>query len=369
MTDKRIIKLAQTIVSYSTKVKKGDWVHIWGTTLALPLMAEIQRAVLMAGGNPTMEISDDLADRIFMEEANDDQINWTDPLSMLSIRQANVLIFIDAPTNTHNMAGIPADRLQMRAIARKEWHDVYISRSANGDLRWNMTVYPCPALAQDADMCLSDYEDFVFKATFTDQDDPIQCWQQVYDEQQRMVEWMKGKKKIQIIGKHANLELSITGREFINSTATHNMPSGEVFTSPVEDSANGWVEFTYPAIIMGQEVEGIHLEFKDGMVVKATARKNEDFLQKMLASDEGASKLGELGIGTNYGIQRFTSSILFDEKIGGTFHLAVGSGFEEAGGVNKSAIHWDMICDAREETTMAAVGDVFYRDGKFTIPE
>lgn len=355
------------MVKYSTRVQPGEWVHIISDFNALPLVEEIYREVLLAGGHPSSDFGTDTIDRIFMDLATDDQVKWTSPLALHSIKDSDVLIFIDAPGNTHNMAGIPAEKLQLRSIAMKEWHKIYMDRSAAGSLRWSMTQYPCPALAQDADMSLSDFEDFVYSATFADQEDPIQCWQAVYDNQQKMVDWLAGKRKIEIRGHHAHLELDITERKFINSTATHNMPSGEIFTSPVEESANGWVEFTYPAIRGGVEVEGIRLEFKDGKVVNATAKKNEEFLIKMLDSDEGSRRLGELGIGTNYAIQRFTKSILYDEKIGGTFHLAVGTGFKEAGGKNESAIHWDMICDMREDSFMTADGSKFYQDGKFCI--
>ena len=216
-------------------------------------------------------------------------------------------------------------------------------------------------------MSLGDFEDFVFRATFADQDDPVACWQQVHDEQERMVRWLAGKKSVVVRGPNADLTLSIDGRSFINSDGDQNMPSGEIFTSPVEDSANGWVRFTYPAISWGREVEGVRLEFQNGRVIKASATKNEDFLLKMLEADEGARTLGELGIGTNYGIQRFTKSILYDEKIGGSFHLAVGTGFPEAGGTNQSSVHWDLICDARDGTEIQVDGELFYKDGKFCV--
>jgi aminopeptidase len=242
-----------------------------------------------------------------------------------------------------------------------------MNRSASGDLRWVITNYPCEALAQDADMSLSEYEDFVYQATFVDQDDPVAAWQGVHDEQQRLVNWMAGKKQVTIKGPNADISLSIEGRSFINSDGDKNMPSGEIYTSPVEDSAQGWVKFTYPAIHRGVAVEGVHLEFDKGKVIKAAAAKNEAFLLKMLETDEGSSCLGELGIGTNFGIQRFTKSILYDEKIGGSFHLAIGSGFPEAGGKNTSSIHWDLICDAKQDTEMRVDGELFYQNGKFVV--
>lgn len=367
MKDPRVTKLAQTIVEYSTRVKPGDWVHIDGDWNSLPLVEELYRAVLKAGGHPTTEMVPGQMGRILVDYGNDDQLDWSSPLGLHMIREADVAIFISAPENTHQMAGASVEKLQRRNLAFRQWQEIYMKRSAEGTLRWNLTQFPCPALAQDADMSLEAFEDFVYKATFADQPDPVALWQKVYDDQQKLVDWMVGRKEICIRGKHADLTMRIDGRKFINSSATHNMPSGEIFTSPVEDSVNGWVEFTYPAIRQGQEVEGVRLEFKDGLIVKSSAKKNEAFLKSMIDTDEASHRLGELGIGTNFAIQQFTRSILFDEKIGGSFHLAIGSGFEEAGGQNHSAIHWDLICDAREETEMSADGEVFYRNGKILI--
>jgi aminopeptidase len=230
-----------------------------------------------------------------------------------------------------------------------------------------MTNYPCQALAQEAEMSLTDYENFVYQATFADQVDPVQHWRNIHDEQERLVSWLEGKKTISIRGLQAELTLSINGRKFINSDGDQNMPSGEIFTSPVEDSVNGWAYFSYPAVHQGTVVEGVRLEFQHGRVVNASAEKNEPFLLKMLDTDKGARFLGELGIGTNYGITRFTKNILYDEKIGGTFHLALGSGFGEAGGGNESSIHWDLITDATKEIEMHADGELFYKDGRFII--
>jgi aminopeptidase len=367
MRDPRVAKLAETIVKYSTRVKPGDWVHIDSDLKGIPLVEELSRAVLAAGGHPTINLDVESLQRIHMDGAADAQLEWVSPLASKMIAEADVAIFIQAPDNTHNMAGVPVEKLQKRNLAFRKWQEVYMKRSADGSLRWNLTQFPCEALAQDADMSLEAFENFVYRATFADQPDPVALWQQVYDEQQKLVDWMAGRKEIRIKGKHADLVMRIDDRKFINSSATHNMPSGEIFTSPVEDSVNGWVEFTYPAIRQGQEVEGIRLEFKDGLILSATAQKNEAFLKSMVDTDEASHRLGELGIGTNFAIQQFTKSILYDEKIGGSFHLAIGSGFEEAGGRNHSAIHWDMICDAREETEMSADGEVFYRNGKILV--
>ena len=367
MSDPRMQKLADILVNYSTKVKPGDWVHINASILAQPLAKEVLSAVLKAGGYPSLTLASPDLDTQYLAEANEDQLRWTPPLEMNVIEKADVWIILEAPENTRSMTNVDPERQQMRNSAYAEWMDIYMKRSASGDLRWVMTNFPCQALAQDAEMSLAEYEDFVYAATFADQDDPVGRWQAIRTEQAHLVQWLAGKKEVAIRGPHVDLTMSIAGRSFINSYGDQNMPSGEIFTSPVEDSVNGWVEFAYPAIYLGVAVEGVRLEFEKGKVVKASAKKGEEFLLKMLDSDEGARRLGELGIGTNYGIQKFTRDILFDEKIGGTFHLALGNGFPEAGGGNESNIHWDLIADGTNATSILVDDEVFYENGKFTV--
>lgn len=216
-------------------------------------------------------------------------------------------------------------------------------------------------------MSLRDYADFVYAATYADQPDPVQCWRTVHDRQQRLVDWLNGKSQVIVRGPHVDLTLSIAGRTFINSDGKRNMPSGEIFTGPVEDSVNGWARFSYPAIRGGREVEGVEFTFKDGKVVQATAKKNQEYLLSQLDSDEGARYLGEFAIGTNDQIQRFTKSILYDEKIGGTMHMAVGAGYPETGSRNQSSIHWDFICDMRQESEIWVDGELFYKNGLFQV--
>ena len=216
-------------------------------------------------------------------------------------------------------------------------------------------------------MSLKDYEDFVYAATFADQPDPISSWQGIHEMQERLIQWLRGKKQVELRGPNSQITLSIEDRTFINSDGSRNMPSGEIFTGPVEESVNGWIRFTYPAISGGREVDGVELEFKDGKVVKASARKNEAFLLSMLDSDPGARYLGEFAIGTNYGIKQFTRSILYDEKIGGSIHMAVGGGYPETGSLNKSSIHWDFICDMRNDSEILVDGELFYKNGEFVV--
>jgi len=367
MSDSRLNKLADVLVNYSTKVREGDWVHIVAGWQALPLVQAVQTQVLRAGGNPSVTLESQDLDAAYLAEASEAQLAWTPPLDMHMIKNADAWIIIEAPENTRAMTGIDPARQQARNLAYREWAEIYMKRSATEELNWVMTSYPCQALAQEAEMNLVEFEEFVFQATFVDQGDPVARWQAVHDEQERLVKWLAGKDVITIRGPQVDIQMSFTGRSFINSDGDQNMPSGEIFTSPVEDSVNGWAQFSYPAVYQGVVVEGARLEFERGQVVNASAEKNEAFLLKMLETDEGARRLGELGIGTNFGIKRFTRNILYDEKIGGSFHLALGNGFEEAGGVNQSAIHWDLITDASQETEMQADGEIFYKNGKFVI--
>jgi aminopeptidase len=240
-------------------------------------------------------------------------------------------------------------------------------RSAAGELRWVIAPYPTNAFAQDADMSLRDYADFLYRACMPDLDDPIGYWRKVEAEQERVIEWLKGKENVHVTGPETDLRLSVAGRKFINCSGKVNVPDGEVFTGPVEDSAEGYVYFSYPAIESGREVTGVRLWFEKGRVVKATAEKNEEFLLKTLDTDAGSRYLGEFAIGTNEGITQFSREILFDEKIGGSFHMALGAGYPETGSKNESAIHWDMVCDLRQGGEIEVDGELLYKNGKFVI--
>ncbi len=367
MPDPRVARLAKTLVEYSVQIKPGDWLIIFAHPLAEPLTREVYRYALRAGAHTNILMGLESTAQILYEEANEDQLKWISPLEKIPFEDADVFIDIEASENTRAMTGVDSKKQQIRSAVRKDLMGTYFKRSASGELRWNLTYFPCQAYAQDADMSLSDYEDFVYRSCFADLDDPVARWNQVEADQARWVEWLKGKKKLELRSPKIDISMSIEGRKFDNSVATHNMPGSEIFTSPVEDSVNGWVDYSYPAIRLGREVDGIHLEFKNGRVEKATAKKNEDYLLKMLDMDAGARVIGEFGIGTNYAIDRFTKSILYDEKIGGTIHMAVGAGYPEVGGKNESALHWDMICDMRTDSEIRVDGELFYKDGKIQV--
>jgi aminopeptidase len=342
-------------------------VLVRGAVTALPLVEETVRQVVRAGGNPTIQLESDELAEIVLRETRPDQLGWVSPLEETLAEKVDVRIVIQGASNTRTLTGVDPARQQVVQMARRKLLRHYMERSAAGSHRWVGTLFPCPAYAQEADMSLADYEDFVYAATFADQPDPVACWQEVHTTQQRLVDWLAGKEQVVVRGPNVDLTLSIAGRTFINSDGKRNMPSGEIFTGPVEQSVNGWIRFSYPAIQGGREVDGVEFRFEAGKVVYAHAAKNEAYLLSQLASDPGAAYLGEFAIGTNYRIQRFTKSILYDEKIGGTLHVALGAGYPETGSRNQSAIHWDFICDMRQESEILVDGELFYRNGQFVV--
>lgn len=367
MSDVRQQKLADLLVNYSTEVKPGQWVGILGDVEALPLLRQVYVKVLEAGGQPSVMLSDAYMQRTFLRIANDDQVSWLDPSQTLYYEKADVYIRVGAPTNTRAMTGIPGSRMQYVQKARRSWLNTRLSRSAKGEFNWVGTLFPTEALAQEANMSLEEYEDFVYGACFCDKEDPASEWRALSKMQQEKVNYLAAKQNVTLKGPNIDLSLSIAGRTFVNSDGHKNMPSGEIFTGPVEDSVNGWVRFSYPSIVGGRAVSGIQLRFEEGKVVEASAEQNDDLLQAQLNTDEGARYLGEFAIGTNFGINQFTGSILYDEKIGGTIHMAIGQGYPETGSQNSSAVHWDMICDMREDSEIHVDGELFYRNGEFTI--
>lgn len=375
MPDYRIANLAQILIHYSTKVQPEELVAILAQPVATPLVQAVYREALRAGSFPYVfarttpyHLSGfDGLDYIYLAEGNDQQLSHVDIFMERVMEQFDVFIFIESRSNTKSLTTIDPSRMQLRTRAHSEVVRIFNVRSASGDLRWVYTLYPTLAYAQDAEMNLSEFEDYVYSTTFSDVDDPVSEWNKFHDFQEGLIRRLTGKKEVVVKGPNVDLMLSIEGRKFLNADGTMNMPSGEIFTSPVEDSANGWIRYTYPVVYRGREAEGVELHFEDGKVVKASAEKGEEFLLTMLDTDEGARYLGEFAIGTNKMIQHFIRNILFDEKIGGTIHLAVGNGFKEIGAKNESAIHWDMICDMRNGGQIIVDGDLFYDSGEFIL--
>ena len=372
MADIRVSKYAKVLVEHSTRVKPGDRILLEGTTAAEPLLRELYIQILEKGGHPhlmmalpgTMPFSQD---EMYLTYANDAQLDFVPTFYKLAYDQFEGRIRIHSATNTKGTSNIDPEKISRRAKATGVITDAQFRRGATDELKWCTTLYPTEAYAQDGNMSLKEYEDFVFGAVHANEDDPIAFWNDVKEKQQSAVDFMKGKNQVVLRGPNVDLTLSVKGRTFMNSYGIHNMPDGEIYTGPVEESVNGWVKFTYPANYQGTSVEGAELTFSNGRVTSANAEKNLDFLLKTLDSDERSRYLGEFAIGTNFDIQQFTGNILFDEKIGGSFHMALGNGYPETGSKNKSVIHWDMICDMRTDSEILVDGELFYKNGQFVF--
>lgn len=367
MADIRVVRLAQTLVNYSTSIAPKDFVAIYGEPDAAPLIREVYREVLKAGGYPYLFVRLSGLDQIFFTEANDDQLQHVFRTDEMVRGEFDALIGIQSQSNTRSLSSVDPDKQSARHKAYAPVMETFMRRGASEELKWCGTLYPTNAYAQDADMSLEEFENYVYSTTYSETGEPIAEWQKIHDVQQRVIDWLSDKNLIEVKGPNVDMCLSVEGRVFWNSDGKRNMPSGEIFTGPVEDSVDGWVRFSYPVVADGREIEGIELQFESGKVVKASAAKNESYLQTMLNTDSGARYLGEWAIGTNKKINRFIKNILFDEKIGGTIHMAVGAGYPETGSKNKSAIHWDMICDMRDGGQISADGELFYESGEFKV--
>ena len=364
MTDSRVETLADILVDYSTRIQKDDLVSIRGSYVAEPLLLALYRRCLEREAHPILRASIPRAEPIFYKYAKDHQLEhiWESERWMIENLTASFAIISD--TNTRQLSNVPTEKQTTVARSRKPMMERYFERAAKKELRWNVTLYPTEALAMEAEMSLDEYEDMYYEACLVHADDPIAEWKKTAEKHKHLIEWMKGRKEVHIEGEGTDLYLDVTDRTFLPADGRENFPDGEIFTGPHEDKTEGHVTFSFPAIYGGQAVEGIRLEFEKGKVVHATAKRNEEFLIKTLDTDPGARVLGELGIGTNFGIKDFTGETLLDEKIGGTIHLAVGASYPETGGVNQSAVHWDMVCDLRKGGRVSADGDSLMEDGR-----
>jgi aminopeptidase len=369
MSDPRVSKLAQILIQYSTKVQKGDKVLIRGFPLepiATPLIVETFREILRAGGHPHFFVDPEDVWYYFYKEASDFQLLEPDMFIEYASEHIDVDIRMSCIANRHILSNIDPSKLTLTRKAYAQIWDKLDSRSASEDLRWVAVRYPSQSLAEAAGMSLPEYEDFFYKATFVDADDPIQKYSELASIHSRLIKWLKDKDQVHLEGESTDLRMSIKGRTFINCAGEKNIPDGEIFTGPIEDSVEGKIRLSYPCIYGGKEVEGVELEFRGGRVVRASAEKNKEYLQESINTDEGASFIGEFGIGTNFEIKEFTKNMLFDEKLGGTIHIALGSGYPETGSKNKSAIHWDLLADmTRGRITID--GELFYESGQFQI--
>lgn len=367
MTDPRIDAWADTLVNYSTRVQPGDVVSIEGDVLGRPLLTALYRSALRAGGLPVMiprfgELQGDL-----LRYGSDEQVAWISPLDLFSRQEADVYIRVMAEQNTKSLSDINVERQMLRRKSVHPLLQAMMERAAAGEMRWVLTLFPTDGYAQDAEMATADFAEFVFNAGKLTSPDPAAPWRKQSVMQQRLIDWLAGKSEVHIQGPDTDLYVGITSRTWINCDGDKNFPDGEIFTGPVENATRGHVRFSFPHVTDGREIDDIRLKFEDGRVVDATAARGEDFLHESLDADEGARVLGEFAFGTNFDITRFTRNNLFDEKIGGTVHMALGAGYSESGSVNQSAIHWDLICDLRRGGSVDVDGIPFLRDGEFLL--
>ncbi len=365
MQDIRLERWAQTLVHYCLSLKEGDNLVIRATSLATPLIEAVYREALRVGANPIPLIEMEQCHQILLQEGSSGQIQQAFRLLDAIAADVDALLVISASANTRGMAGVDPARSALynqalsRARRRMDQH--------GEKLRWCLTLYPTPAYAQDAEMSLHDFEEFVFKVCFLNDTEPVARWQEVSAEQQRLVDWLAGHRHVHIQGPGTDLQLSIEGRVFINSDGKRNLPSGEIFTGPVEHSANGVIQFDIPASHRGRSIEGVRLVFHEGRVVEARARQGQEYLEQMLEIDGGARYLGEFAFGNNPRVNRGTRNVLFDEKMGGTVHLALGNSYPETGGLNQSALHWDLVCDLRGSGEVWVDDTLFLKDGEIVV--
>jgi aminopeptidase len=367
MTDQRLEKLANLLTTYSTEIKAGDNVFFIADEAATPWMIEMMKAASKLGAKVNYMIESSDVKEMKLKYSDKKQLMAGNPLVEFIAEKADVLITAWGERNTKVNANIDSEKLKFAAMGSKKFREIFTDRMAKGELKWCGTQYPTYSAAQEAGMSLREYEDFVYEAGLLHLDNPAAEWKKIEAEQDRWVKYLDNKRELHFISEGTDFTVGIEGRKWQNCCGKVNFPDGEIFTSPVEEKINGVISFSFPGIYMGKEIEAIKLTIENGVVIKATADKGEDLLHELLKVDEGASKFGEVAIGTNYGIKKFTRNMLFDEKIGGTIHMALGNSMPEAGGQNRSAIHWDMLCDMREGGKIYADGELFYENGKFIM--
>lgn len=367
MRDPRLEKLADVLVNYSVGVKPDQLVRINGAPCAQPLIVELYRKVLAAGAHPLVRMAPEELTEIMVKGGNEAQLTYVNPVTLYEYEKIDCSIGIWADENTRALTNSDPKRLGLSQTARKPLFEIFMNRAATGALKWSGTQYPTQASAQDAEMSLEEYEDFVFGAGLLNRPDPVAAWKAVSVRQQKLVDYLNGKKDYHVVSANGtDVRLSIAGQTWINCDGHENFPDGEVFSGPVLDSVNGQINFSFPAVHLGREVQDVKLTFKNGKVIDAQASKGLDFLISMLDMDGGSRFLGECAIGTNYDITQYTRNTLFDEKIGGTVHFALGAGYPETGNKNQSGLHWDMVVDLRNGGFVEVDGVKINEDGRFT---
>jgi aminopeptidase len=365
VTDPRIDRLAELVVDYSLELGENQVVRIDGVDVAASFALALYRSALEAGAQPYTNLTTSGLMEILLAEGSQEQLEYVSPLQWAEIERIDALVTIWSEANTRSLSRIDSGRHARYIGAQRKLSNRRWERISKGEMRWCGTLFPTNAHAQDAEMSLTDYEDFVFGACHVDEDDPAAHWRAASRMLAARADQLGTAAELRILGPDTDLRVGVEGRTWLAADGRYNLPDGEVFTSPLETETEGEIRYTFPAIYHGREVEDIRLRFEGGRVVAAEAAQGNDYLQSLLDMDEGARVLGEVAFGLNYEIDRFTRNILFDEKIGGTMHLAVGSGFPQTGGQNTSGLHWDMICDLRGEGEVYADGELVWKDGRF----
>ncbi|GCE15788.1 aminopeptidase [Tengunoibacter tsumagoiensis] len=366
MADPRLRRMAQVLLQYSLGLKSGERVGIRAEPVASPLIRELVREALHIGAYPELYIEIPGVKELLLKEGSDAQLHYIPDGFRLRSEVYETALDILSQENTKELMGIDPARIALHNQAQKNVFQTIRSRSSEGVLRRSILLYPTNAYAQDADMSLSDFEDFLYHACFLDEEQPILHWQKLSQQQDRLTSWLQGKRTVQIVGKDIDLTFSVEGRSFMSDDGRYNFPGGEIFTSPVENSVNGSIRFSFPASYAGRSVDDVRLRLVDGVVVEAQAGQGQEYLEKMLALDEGARRFGEFAFGNNPNIQRCIKNVLFDEKMAGTIHFALGASFSVTGGKNQSILHWDMVYDLRHGCDIYFDGELFCKDGRFT---
>jgi len=366
MSDPRVAKLADLLVNYSLRLQPGQLLRIDAATVAGPLVTEAYRAAMRAGANVRTRIEVEGLDVIAVAESNDEQLVFVSEVDRVEVEQVQAVMTIWAERNTRALTQADPERVSRRIASRRELTKRFWERIDAGEATWVGTRFPTEAHAQDAEMSLPEYEDFVYAACHVREgEDPVKHWRAVSTELNARARELETVRELRIVGPDTDLRVGLEGRQWLAADGRLNMPDGEIFTSPVETETEGEIRFSFPAIFHGRSVEDVRLRFEGGGVVAAEAKTANEYLQSLLDMDAGARVLGELAFGMNYEIDRFTRDILFDEKIGGTLHLALGSSFKKLGGQNDSGLHWDMICDLRSEGEVYADGELVWKAGQF----
>ncbi len=365
MADIRTERLAKLLINYSLGIKEGDRLVIYGLAVTEPLIEAVYREAIEAGAmvRPVINLPN-LSYHLY-NLANDKQLDFIWDIDKRIVEEADAMLYIQGANNTRSLSGADPAKVARAQKASGPIFKRRMERSARGELRWAISMFPTESGAQEANMSTREFEDFAYTACHCDKEDPVSEWRKMESELERIGAWLKKRNEFRIIAEDTDLTFTTGNRQWEVDAGRHNMPDGELCTAPIDDSAEGHIRFSFPAIYNGRIVEDIFLRFEKGVVVEATASDGQEILDEALNVDEGARRLGEAAIGYNYSIKHHIKNMLFDEKIGGTVHFAIGGAIQEVGGTNESAIHWDMLCDMGKGGEYYADGELFYKNGKF----